>query len=122
MFLCLWSPSLWFPLASSPHSCSSSLPSGPLPSPLLLPLLCTHHIEDGSRFLHPESLHHLEDVYYSLGLAALNGGCYGTEHPRTTHRVTVCVRVCMCVCVCVCVCVCAPVTLLTSYIVREASN
>ena len=51
-------------------------------------LLHTHHIEDGSRFLYPESLHHLEDVHHSLCLAALNGGCYGTEHPRATYCVT----------------------------------
>ena len=51
-------------------------------------LLHTYHIEDGSRFLYPESLHHLKDVHHSLCLAALNGGCYGTEHPRVTHCVT----------------------------------
>ena len=52
-------------------------------------LVYTHHIEDGSRFLYPESFHHLENVHHSLCLAALNGGCYGTEHPRATHCVTV---------------------------------
>ena len=42
----------------------------------------------GSRFLHPEGDHHLEDVHYSLRLAPLNGGGYGTEHARAAHRVT----------------------------------
>ena len=47
-----------------------------------------HHSAHGSRFLHPEGLHHLEDVHYSLRLAPLNGGGYGTEHARAAHRVT----------------------------------
>ena len=51
-------------------------------------VLHTYCIAHGSRFLHPEGLHHLEDVHYSLHLAPLNGGGYGTEHARAAHRVT----------------------------------
>ena len=51
-------------------------------------VLYTHCSVHGSRFLHPEGLHHLEDVHYSLRLAPLNGGGYGTEHARAAHRVT----------------------------------
>ena len=48
----------------------------------------THHSAHGSRFLHPEGLHHLEHIHHSLCLAPLNGGGYGTEHARAAHRVT----------------------------------
>ena len=51
-------------------------------------VLYTYCIAHGSRFLHPEGLHHLEDVHYSLHIAPLNGGGYGTEHARAAHRVT----------------------------------
>ena len=57
--------------------------------PVACTVLYTHHSAHGSRFLHPEGLHHLEDVHYSLRLAPLNGGGYGTEHARAAHRVTV---------------------------------
>ena len=50
--------------------------------------LYTYCIAHGSRFLYAEDLHHLEDVHYSLCLAPLNGGGYGTEHARAAHRVT----------------------------------
>ena len=56
--------------------------------PVECTVLYTHHSAHGSRFLHPEGLHHLEDVHYSLRLAPLNGGGYGTEHARAAHRVT----------------------------------
>ena len=51
-------------------------------------VLYTYCSAHSSRFLHPEGLHHLEDVHYSLRLAPLNGGGYGTEHARAAHRVT----------------------------------
>ena len=51
-------------------------------------VLYTYCIVHGSRFLHPEGLHHLEGVHYSLHLAPLNGGGYGTEHARAAHRIT----------------------------------
>ena len=39
--------------------------------------------------MYPESLDHLEHIHHSLCLAAVNGGSYGTEHPTTTHCITV---------------------------------
>ncbi len=50
--------------------------------------MTAHHGGHSSRFLHPEGLDYLEDIHHSLCLTLLNGGCYGTEHPRTTHHVT----------------------------------
>ena len=48
-----------------------------------------YHTLHSSRFLGSEGLHHLEHIHHSLCLTPLNGGGYGTEHPTTTHRVTV---------------------------------
>ncbi len=55
---------------------------------LLLDINKAHHSEHSSWFLQPEDLNDLEDVHHTLRLTLLNGGRYGTEHPRTTHRVT----------------------------------
>ena len=49
----------------------------------------THHCENGSWFLDPQCLHHLEHVHHSLGLAALDGGGNGTEHTRAANSITV---------------------------------
>ena len=49
---------------------------------------CTDHSGYSSRFLYSECLDHLEDIHHSLCLTPLNGGGYGTEHPRPAHCVT----------------------------------
>ena len=48
----------------------------------------THHCENGSWFLDPQCLHHLEHVHHSLSLAALDGGGNGTEHTRAANSIT----------------------------------
>ena len=49
----------------------------------------THHCENGSWFLDPQCIHHLEHVHHSLSLAALDGGGNGTEHTRAANSITV---------------------------------
>ena len=52
-------------------------------------ILCSsYHSAHSSRFLHPECLHHLEDIHHSLSLASLNGSGYGTEHATAAHCIT----------------------------------
>ena len=51
-------------------------------------MVTAYHSVHSSRFLSPEGLHHLENIYHSLCLAPLNGGGYGTEHATATHHVT----------------------------------
>ena len=48
----------------------------------------THHCEDKTWFLDTLGLHHLEHIHHTLSLAAINGGSYGTEHPRPADTVT----------------------------------
>ena len=48
----------------------------------------TYHSAYSSRFLYTESLDHLEHIHHSLCLTPLNGGGYGTEHPRPAHCIT----------------------------------
>ena len=48
----------------------------------------THHCENGSWFLDPQCLHHLEHIHHSLRLAALDGGGNGTEHTRAANSIT----------------------------------
>ena len=63
-----------------------------LPIALTIPAtasgVMTHHSAHSSRFLHPESHHHLEHIHHSLCLTRLNGSGYGTEHTTATHHVT----------------------------------
>ena len=63
-----------------------------LPIALTIPAtasgIMTHHSAHSSRFLHPESLYHLEHIHHSLCLTPLNGGGYGTEHATAAHHVT----------------------------------
>ena len=50
--------------------------------------MVTYHSAYSSRFLYTESLDHLEHIHHSLCLTPLNGGGYGTEHPRPAHCIT----------------------------------
>ena len=47
---------------------------------IVLCMCYTHHCENKTWLLNTLSLHHLKDIYYTLSLALVNGGGYGTEH------------------------------------------